>query len=265
MMPGPKNKYVFLTIACAVGAALLATYLHVRGAVSQPFQKSPTASTTHAGNVDVTASGGATIEVIPEKDAVAVPATRRPFVDKNNVPADALAVIKEKTQKLEGLVKADSKNTTAWIDLGTVREMIGDHEGAKQAWEYVIAIEPQNITAIFNLAALNADYLKMYSKAEVLYKRAISVSPKSLEAYRALFALYTNTAYRSGATAAEDILKQGIKASPDPFDLQVLLARYYKSVGRTADAKIQFDAAIASATRQGKTDIAAQIKTESTQ
>ena len=69
--------------------------------------------------------------------------------------------------------------------------------------------------------------------------------------------------YKPSNTAAEDILKKGIAANPNAVDLQYLLAQYYKKLGRAPEAQSMFTAAADSATRQGKTDLAAQIKLDS--
>jgi Tfp pilus assembly protein PilF len=105
------------------------------------------------------------------------------------------------------------------------------------------------------------NFLKDYSKAEQAYLSAIKADPAGAGAYRDLASLYDNL-YKKGEGAGEAILKKGVAASPDSVDLRVILARYYKDAGRTAEAKEQYQAAIAAANKAGQTEVAAQIQTE---
>lgn len=150
----------------------------------------------------------------------------------------------------------------AWIDLGTLYKMTGDYRRAANIWEYVSAMYPKNITSFANLGDVYQNYLKEYARAESNYRTEIINSPAYVDSYRNLFTLYTTSTYHPSVTAAEDILKKGITANPKAVDLQVILARYYKSQGRTADAKTEYKAAIANAKSQGQASLATQIQQE---
>lgn len=267
MSENQHNAYIPILIAVVAVLGFVATLTQLKGAVANPLPKPFVESTTSAHGVEVSASNGAKIEIIPDTSPASakVPAVHRPIVNKTNVPADALAAITDRTHQLEALVTKNDKDTNSWINLGAVREMVGDHEGALQAWQYVVAIEPGNITATFNLAALYADQLKQYPQAEKAYQKAIALNPHSSVGYRSLFEMYTNTSYKPTATAAEDILKKGIAAVPEATDLHILLARYYKQFGNATSAAIEFKAAADAATKAGQSDIAAQIQTEAQQ
>ena len=106
------------------------------------------------------------------------------------------------------------------------------------------------------------NFLHDYTKAEANYLVGIKDAPSTTAFYKDLFSLYTTTSYKPSNTAAENILKQGISANPKSVDLQMTLARYYKSLGRAADAKAEYDAAIANAKSQNQSDLAAQIQAE---
>jgi thioredoxin-like negative regulator of GroEL len=100
--------------------------------------------------------------------------------------------------------------------------------------------------------------------ANTNYLAAIKINPGQPDFYRALFTLYTTTSYKPTATAAEDILKAGIAANAKAVDLQVLLARYYKSAGRASDAAAEYAVAVSNAQSQGNQPLATQIQQEAT-
>ena len=251
-----------LAIIAVVGGVFLA---FKKNMISSIKPSATVTSTSTGAVVGVSASNGADVEIVPEAGTSAIikaPPIHRDMYFTSDIPEDAQAAIRARASKIETELKKSTRNTTAWIDLGTVREMASDHEGARQAWGYVIAVEPGNITALFNRAALYADQLKNYKQAEIDYLKAISLSPKTISAYKSLFDIYSTTAYKPNSGSAENILKQGIQVNPSAFDLQILLARYYKISGRTADAKAEFAVAAENAAKQNQPNVAAQIKIE---
>lgn len=158
-------------------------------------------------------------------------------------------------------VATPTSDLTVLIALGYKRKQVGDYKGAAAAWQYASTLYPKNVVSFNNLGDLYMNFLPNYPLAEANYLKQIGNLASDVNAYRALFTLYSQL-YKQGTSAAEDILKKGIAASSKAYDLQVLLARYYRDSGRSADAKAQYDAAIANAKAQGLTDIAAQIGQE---
>ncbi len=148
------------------------------------------------------------------------------------------------------------------IQKGTDYKKAGDYANAAKTWESVSSMWPQNIISFNNLGDLYMNYLKDYPKAEKNYLQHITNRSDDPNAYRTLFELYTTTSYKPSSTAAEDILKKGIANNTQAYDLNILLARYYKAAGRTAEAKAQYDLAIGIVTRQGNASLAAQIDEE---
>ena len=136
-----------------------------------------------------------------------------------------------RTQLLKNLqttteaLKKDSTSYQDWIDLGIDRQILGDYEGARLAWEYASFVFPKGAVAYANLGNLYMAYLKDYPKSESNYLQAIQLDPSNANDYRALFELYVYH-YKQGTSAAENILKAGIRAAPQASDLKVLLERY---------------------------------------
>jgi len=228
-------------------------------ATTTPSSATPSEGTsdTHTTN-GVTGTGNFTVSGV---DSIDVPDFRAPITYSADLSADAKAIIQKNVATLQATLQKNSLDLKAWLDLGAMRKMAGDFAGAETDWKFVTQASPKNTAAFWNLGDLYMNFLKNYPKAESAFKSVIAIEPTNTQAYQALFQLYTDL-YKQGTGAAESILKQAIAANPDSVDMQVTLARYYKSQGRAADAKAEYDAAIANATRQHQTNLAAQIKTE---
>ena len=223
------------------------------------------ASTTSsvASSTEATSTSAYTIKQVPLSAAPATPDYRTPLVCVENVSADNCALFKQQAATYASQITANTVDPYAWVNLGTVREEAGDYSGALAAWQYVARLYPSVPTAFDNIADLYATYLKDYPKAESNWQTAIKVYPGDPAPYANLFNLYTTTSYVPSATAAVDILKQGIAANPKAVNLQVLLARYYKAHSDTAGASAEYAAAIANAQAQGQTTLATELQQES--
>ena len=221
----------------------------------------PTIGVSSSAQTVNTPNGSYTIEEVPAANIPAHPSIHRALTFAGDFSTDQQASITASIKVLEDRLKQDAADPGTWTNLGAIRKIIGDFEGAKQAWEYVAILSPKNTTPLYNLADLYGNFLKQYGTAEKYYKKVISIDPLDTNAYRNLFDLYNNV-YKIGSGAAPSILKQGIAANPNAIDLHVLLARYYRAQNDTANAKVQYDAAITSAKDQNQGGIAEQIQQE---
>jgi len=176
---------------------------------------------------------------------------------------DVCVQVRAQQADIISTLTANKTDFQSWIMLGALYKMNGDYKNAAIMWEYVSAIYPKNITSFANLGDLYTNFLKDYPKAVTVFTQEIKNSPANLDAYKSLFQIYTTTSYTGEAGAAEKILKEGITANPKATELHITLARYYRSLGRSADAKAQYAAAIESAQSQGQTTLVAEIKKES--
>src|SRR3989344_422819 len=71
--------------------------------------------------------------------------------------------------KIQDLVKLIEKKydyIEAWYDLGAYRKLIGDYDGAIEAYNFVIKIRPKDEIAYVNLGDLYGFYLKDYENSE---------------------------------------------------------------------------------------------------
>jgi tetratricopeptide (TPR) repeat protein len=175
--------------------------------------------------------------------------------------AEKTAIQASYDKSLAALAK-DPMDFNAWIDVGTLNLMSENYAVAETVWQFASKQWPSNYVSHNNLGDLYMSYLRDYPKAEAEFRAAIVNKRDDPNPYKNLFTLYSETSYKPTNTAAEDVLKQGIAAVPKAIDMQVLLARWYKKLGRGADANAEYQIAIDNAGKYGLPELAKQIKTE---
>ncbi len=143
--------------------------------------------------------------------------------------------------KIKSNIAAEPGNEAAWNDLAIYRKMVGDYEGAKAIWHYQLALRPENIIALHNLAQIYFHYDKNYPKAEKIYLEAIKLAPNVVINYTDLFDMYRYV-YQVDSTAAVDIMNKAFTSVDiqSQADMRVMLASYYLEKGNTAEAKVQY-------------------------
>lgn len=144
-------------------------------------------------------------------------------------------------------LKQQSDDPAAWLQSGILKKNAGDYEGAKEAWEYVAKIRPEDYIAYNNLGDLYQHYLKDYPKAEFYFKKVVELKPDYLQTYTNLHDLYRifyPPDRRAGAEKAEAILLEGIHNNPQDYYLRIMLASYYKDQGDKINARKYYEEAL---------------------
>ncbi len=255
------NSKNIITIALLVlaGIGLIAAFYFNFKSVSNQIDTAPTATSTVKlpGGGEVSASGDVEITETPSNPA---PDYTKAITFSSSVSSEVRAALNANLAAIQAQIKTDSRNLGAWLQLGNIYHMGGDEKAAEKIWLYTAAAAP-NVGASFdNLGELYLNYLKDLGKAEANFKKSISIDSHNTTAYRNLFSLYTDYGYKTAN--AEPILKEAIKNNPGAIDLQIILARFYKGKGRTAEAKAQYDVAIATARTAGNTVLVADLESE---
>jgi tetratricopeptide (TPR) repeat protein len=267
-----RNQIIGFALV-AIAAVIVGGYVLWQGAHHQGFGNTQTATTTSGTTTTMQISSTTeivttptgqsyTVTQLPIKNAPPAPAFKGAISCPSDMAPEVCTNIQTRDATIVARLQKSSTDFAAWVDLGTLRKIAGDYPGAIAAWNYVVALYPSNATAYYNLGDLYQNSLKDYAKAEVNYLLAIKYAPSDPGSYENLFTIYTTTSYKAGTTAAADILKKGIVANPKSVDLQVMLARYYKSQGNSTAAKAEYDAAIQNAQSQGQASLAAEIQKE---
>src|SRR3989344_2774113 len=124
-------------------------------------------------------------------------------------------------------VKENPDYFAGWIELGLLKKMIGDYEGAADAWEYAGVTRPQNSISFANLGELYWRYLPDYPRAEKNFLISIMNKPDDIGIYMSLSDLYSYS-YAQKRGLADDALLEGLEANPDNTDLIRWLAALYE-------------------------------------
>lgn len=130
-----------------------------------------------------------------------------------------------KLKEMVGLIQADNDNIYAWYDLGAYRRVIGDYEGAAEAWTFAALIRPKDYISYHNLGDLYGFYIKDYPKSEENYFKSIENNPENIRAYLDLATIY-EYAYKEKSGQAEKILLQGLAVNPENTSLKSVLDEY---------------------------------------
>ena len=230
-----------------------------------PAATTTTTALSGGGSVKVGSTGAFTVSSVSEHSqgtSAGAPDMRAPLVISQDMSSDAQTLLRSKFADAQTALVKNPKDFQTLMTLGQLRKIAGDYTGAAADWNYVATLYPQEASVYDNLGSLYQDFLKDHAKAEAAYLTAIKNRPADLNAYRSLYALYTDYGYKADTNAAEQILKRGITANPQATDLQVLLARYYVAHKNSAAARTAYDSAITAAKAAGQTDVAAQLSAE---
>ncbi|HEY4514242.1 MAG TPA: tetratricopeptide repeat protein [Candidatus Paceibacterota bacterium] len=208
-------------------------------------------------NVDLASSTGTNARNISKKPSVerAIPG------NTINLDASYRERIISDLNKTIAALKKDESSYQDWIYLGLYWKILGDFEGAKEVWNYATTLAPSEEVAYINLANLYDLSLKNYAQAEIYYKKGLAMNPANTDTYRNLHEMYRYR-YKQTTNEAENALKSGIERNPEALDLYVMLARFYAETGRAAEARAEYDLAIALAKKQGNASIAAELEKE---
>lgn len=226
-MTNKKNLGILGLIVLAVIAGIL-IYRDRRTSVVDITGTSPDGSKNFG--IDMTGDGKVQIQPLNSPKLPPVPSLTRSTDSGIVIAPEVKKILLASNEKIVTALKKDPSNVNNWIDLGLVRKSLGDYIGARDAWEYAKALNPDgNIVPWNNLGDLYHFYLKDYPKSEENWKKVITLKPDYIQAYRGLFELYTYS-YKEKANQIPVFLKVGIAKNPSSTDLKQMLADYQKTL-----------------------------------
>lgn len=152
-----------------------------------------------------------------------VPDLNRPIVIYADLPQETKNAARVKIEEITRSIKNGIAYVDDWIELGTYRKLIGDHEAALEVWLYASELSPTNPVSYNNIANLYSGHLGDYQKAEEYYLKAVQAGPTHIYSYFAAFEFYKSVL--NDDKKAEDIVRQGVVAIPQAkAELEALLA-----------------------------------------
>lgn len=124
-------------------------------------------------------------------------------------------------------VKENPNYLLGWIELGITKKVIGDYEGARDAWEYAGIIRPFNSVSFANLGEIYWRYLPDFPRSEKNFKTSIKNKQDDLSVYISLSDLYYYS-YKEKKNLAYDVLLEGIVVNPEDANFPRALAALYE-------------------------------------
>jgi tetratricopeptide (TPR) repeat protein len=173
---------------------------------------------------------------------------------------EAFKAIHDRLAPIMATLRSDPKNTDALLSAAQYLLAVGDQKMAESIWIYLSKADAGLIQPWGNLAHLYQDQGDQ-KRAETYYLGAIERSAKTTQYHRDLFELYVTEKRSSDAIA---ILQKGFKDHPTDYTLPLLLARFYKELGKIPESEAAYKLTIESAEKNASKEILNQIQAEAT-
>ena len=155
-----KNSLIALAAIIVIGLAIFAYADRAQAPSTTATSTTQSAATTTVGGV--TGTGSYTVTPIP---TLVAPDYKAAFNYGPNVTADVKAVAEQHRTYDISLIDKDSLNFNAWMDLATVKKIVGDFHGAEAIWIYATKEWPTSPIAFNNLVDLYTNFLHDSAKA----------------------------------------------------------------------------------------------------
>jgi predicted TPR repeat methyltransferase len=135
------------------------------------------------------------------------------------------------------LVRADTRDSAAWIDAGLEHEEAGELEKAEHAYRRAAALAPSDAAPQFNLGNVLREGGRLEAAAE-RYAQAVALDPTHARAWFNLAHVQDALKDRQGAIK---YLRKAVAADPSYADAQFNLADLAERVGDRATAAAAWD------------------------
>ncbi len=155
-----------------------------------------------------------------------------------------IRLAKEKIATAVQIIESNYDYDAPWLELGGYRKLIGDYDGAADAWKFLMVIRPQAFVPPHNLGDLYAFTLGDQKQGEQYFLKSLELNAQNIQAYLALATLYKDSTILNKQAQVDDILLRGISKNPGNFNLLVVLGEYYRDVGDKAMALKYFKDAL---------------------
>lgn len=203
----------------------------ILGSPSKLPLKESTKEQTKVGNVRIQTSGntGYTIEEVPlSAGSLAshlAPSLDWPMTIPKTFSPEAGKIITEKIEKTSAELKKNPRLVNEWLNLAIYRKMINDYEGARDIWEFLVAVNPKDVVSYSNLGSLYAFFLKNPQKAEENFMKAVNAGSGDVSLYRNFYEFYRYV--MKDDVRAKQILRDAIeRMSGTAGDFHYLLDHY---------------------------------------
>ncbi len=135
----------------------------------------------------------------------------------------------EAKQAYQEVCQLDPSDHSAWLNLGAIAGMMGDHQTAEQAWQQALSFRPGLSQAHHNLGKLYSASGR-WSEASQHYSAYIDSNPRDVDALAKLALVLEG---RGNLNEAEQRYRELLRLQPDHGPACVGLGRILSSQGRS--------------------------------
>ncbi len=249
---------IFLLVLAGIAGALLHKGTGLKSPA--PLEQATTTAQTPAIQAPATQTPTTQAQAAGGLASSTAPSLTRPVQYSASLSPEVKNMLIDKIAKLRATLAKNYGDYGAWMKLALQYKAAGDHDAAREIWEYISRMYPARSTALHNLGDYYYHQLNDYAKAENYYRQAIQADPSQAIDYTSLFELYRDS-YKQSTTAAADVLKEGIAhiGGNQLIDLYIALASYYADKNDAADATTYYAKARDAAQKLGNTSLVAQL------
>ena len=169
------------------------------------------------------------------------------YQDKAEYSVDDFPDFKGDKEEAERLIESLNKQYTFlnesdkpysyWIQIGLIKKVLRDYEGAESAWRSAVSLVEQPIVAYGNLADLYFHFMQDYDKAEGYYKKVMDLSPRSFIYREGLADLYRYD-LKEKDNLIEEIMLEGASQNPgDKINYYAYLFDFFTDKGNIEKKK----------------------------
>lgn len=157
-----------------------------------------------------------------------------------NLEPEVIKYYEDKFNEVKASLQESPDDYSNWLYLGILKKGVGDYEGARDCYLYVIQIKPEISNSYANLADLYANFLNEPQKGLAMMQKALELDPNDVNFYLALAEIYR---YRLPGQESmyETVMLDAIQGFPNNPNLIAPLALYYRQTNQIQKAITQYE------------------------
>ena len=135
--------------------------------------------------------------------------------------------LKDARQYLREVLEREPRLLSAWVMMADILDRMDDKKGLMEAYEQILAIDPENETVIYNLAVMQYEAGEL-KKSLPLFKKYLKFRPEDVTVHSILFHIYKAVKNAPLAFKQAQIL---VELKPNELDPYHYMFQYLSSKG----------------------------------
>jgi cytochrome c-type biogenesis protein CcmH/NrfG len=166
----------------------------------------------------------------------------------------------KKFEEAKSKIETNPDDFSSWLNLGLLKKIMKDFEGAEKVWLYAGKIRPNASTPFVNLGELYGYDLNEPQKAEDAYKTAVLNDPNDANIRLGLADIYRYK-FQDGNQKFEQTILEALDKFSENANLLGVLASYYKQTNQKEKAILMYERLVKAAPdNQAAKDDLAELK-----